>query len=482
MLKGKAIIEMFDAKTGEKVYHQEHNNIVTNAYKKLINPNFISDLGFGGSSVFNIGSISPLAEKIFGGILLFSEQTEANADNFMIKKIDYANFVGCAGSSWGGDSIYRGSYNASESGKQSDNTYKIVFDWASNAGNGKISRVCLCPRYLGNAGLIKDLNDTTNTSLLVDYGQDFASSGALMYKGGYGVHHFHRHNTANYGYFLYSKSTNTNVYVRHSGKKYYFTEITKTNRIGLTEKFETIAPSSKNLEEMNFYTISDTVEVDYSEESAIQDSKYLEYYQGYIYFVTHTVSSGNITFKVFKINASDYTKVESKEYNFTIADLPSSTIYPHFINNKIYFTNTYDYLYIYNLEDGTFKSIQILDNLSITYEAIKFYDTVALIRRNAHDQVAPIFILDSNDNLCRNSLYYNDSNTNYSSINKLNTNNDCLNYPIANETNLYYHSSIGTVEYENQVVMPFVSTINNVDVFYKNNSNTMKITYILEEV
>ena len=37
------------------------------------------------------------------------------------------------------------------------------------------------------------------------------------------------------------------------------------------------------------------------------------------------------------------------------------------------------------------------------------------------------------------------------------------------------------IEYQNQIIMPCLSSINNVNEFIKYNTNTMKITYILED-
>ena len=215
-MKGKAIIQLFD-KDGKEVYKQEHDNIITNAYQKLFNPNFPMDIV--GVYNFRLSSLTPMYKKIFGGIMLFSDNIDANADNFMITKKQYYDFVGNAGSAYAGNSIYRGSFNETESTIDTENKQVImVWDFPSNAANGKIKCIGLCPRFLGNSGLIKDVNDESYTSLICGYGSDFESP-TVEYE--YCTHGFHGQNYSTLGYYLYSKDLNTNVYARVSGKNIY---------------------------------------------------------------------------------------------------------------------------------------------------------------------------------------------------------------------------------------------------------------------
>lgn len=480
MFKGRAIIEMFDSKTGKKVYEQKHDNIITNGYKNYINPGFVPGIGFTNGYQFNLESITPFVEKMFGGLMMFSESRDANPDNFMITKEDYTNFVGHAGNTYSGISTYRGSYNTNESGKISDTEYKLVFDFPSNAGNGKIKNLSLCPRYLGDAGLIKDPNDTTATNLIVNYGDSF-SVGSPIYDNSQGVQYFHRHRNDSYGNYIYSKDSKTNVYCKLDSKKLYFTEITKKDYIGLTEYVNSGYASSVNLEDTNLYKISEPIELDLSTESSVQSPRYFQYYLEHICFVNYKISGENITFKVFYISAKDYTLTESREYTLSITGFNYTKIYPRFIGNKIYFTTTNKILYIYDIKTESFKTIEIPYQGNIYFEAVKWYDTVMLTRRDYKATTNHIYILDSKDNLCLNMILLRSGNEDYPIFGKVNTNNETLLYPLATATSLYYHSQTSLVEYENQIVMPFVCTINNVEEFTKNSSNTLKITYILKE-
>ena len=494
MIKGIATIQLFDAKTGELVYEKEHSNIITNTYKNLLQPNIPLDIGFGNSYKFHLRTLTPLVDKVFGGVLLLAEEKDggASASNILITKRDFANFIGCGGGPGSFNSIYKGNFNEVESGwNEEAKEYKLVWDFPSNAANGKISTICLCPRYLGDNGLKRDPNDTTMTNLVQNYG-DTLGSAVEMYQNSYGIHHFHRHKTNEYGYYLYSKNSRTNVYVNNANNKYTFIEITKKNYIGLTEDVVDSYASSITMNQTNLYSYSDTFEVDYSEDGiTIPSARYLEYYQGYIYFITYTNDSyGKITFKVHKIDATTYSKVDTYECSINIADLGSATLYPRFVNNRIAFTtnrtNFNQYLYVYNLNDLTFKSIEIpLETYGIatsTYlNAIKFYDTIAVVPLDKCLNINPIFVLDVNDSPCYNRLYFENSSSSYHCYEKIHTNDSCLNYPLANASNLYYYSSSdGVINYENQIIMPCVSSINVIDPIVKNSSNVLKISYRLK--
>lgn len=477
MLKGKAIIQLFDKDTGKEIYKQISNNIICNNYKRLIQPNVFLDGNI--SSKVGLGSMTPLWQKMFGGILLFSEKIEPlDVDNFMVTKDMYSSFVGNAGSAWSGNSIFRGSINQAESGPISDTEVKLVFDWNSNAANSsKISAIALCPCFLGDAGLVKDDLDTSNTTLINGYGKDFAINPSISKVGG-GMHYFNRQKVNTYGYYLYSKNSQTNVYVLKDGKKYIFTEIRKKADLGLIDDYY----STGNIEDLNLYT-STNFEIDYSEETSIPDPKFLEYSQGFIYFVNYTNTQGSIVLKVYKINAETYEKVEVKEYSFTIQALGNAALYPRVLFNKVFFTtNGNRYLYIFDLYTESFKSIEIPDTSNF-YDPIKFYDTVMLITRNKHERRTPVFILGGDDNLYKNYLYFDSTDSDYATFNRIFTDDNCLNYPLAHATNSYYHSSTSHLEYPNMVVMPNISSINNLqESIQKNNSNTMKITYYIKQV
>lgn len=493
MIRGRAVIELYDKDTNELIYTQESSNIITNAYKNLLKTNIPLDIGFSNSYKLQLKTLTPLIDKVFGGVLLFSEQKNEDADNFMLTKNDYIedNFLGNSGGLYSGDSTTRGTLNTGESGwNEERKEYTLTWDWPSHAANGKCQCICLTSRHIGNIGLIN--KDTKNTSYLINYGQDLGAENTKMYNNAEGVHHFHSHKVTDsstetgYGYYIYSKNYQTNIYCKKVDNKYQFIEVTKKMTLGLTEDILDTYPSNKRFNDTNLYKYSKIFEVDYTNDGVtLPNAKYLQYYGGNFYFVTYTMETGtkgSIHFKVYKIDAGSYTKTDVREFDIEVAQLAGHTLYPRYIGEKIYFTALDDYLYILDLFNGTWINSKInKDDTSMKFEAIKFYDTVALIPMNESPINIPIYILNGNNKLVKNNLYWGRDNEDYSCFGKINTDDTCLKYPLANASSLYYSSSTNLLEYESQIILPFVSSINNVQEFVKNSSNVLKLRYILSE-
>lgn len=480
MLKGKAIIEMYDKDTNELVYSQESDNIVTDAYKQLIQPNVALDIGFNNENRFNLSSVTPMIDKMFGGVFLMGRQRDPSVYNFMINKYDYNEkvFIGCAGGEYNGESIYRGTINKAESGyNEKTKEYTQVWDFPSNAANGKISSISLVPRYLGNQGLISE--EKTN-SLILPYGNDFEGEAINFVEDG--VHLFHRAETSNFGYYLYSKDKYTNVYCKLVDKKYIFTEVTKRMTLGLRENFKNYSTSTLMTNTSDLYDYK-TYEVDFTSDSSISSlpaARFMQCSGGLIYFVTHTNTKGNLKFNVYKINAETYERVEGfKEVTMNVEELTGKTIYPKIIFDNITFTSG-DYLYILTL-DGIFKSIKI-NNTSTSveeFEVFKFYDTVLVTPyKYIYTGSNTIFILNGEDKLVKNNIDANPGRANCFLFNKINTNDDTLNYPLA-----LVSSASDSMDYESLsvVTLPCLMTINNINEFTKNSSNVLKVRYILKE-
>lgn len=479
MLHGRAKIELFDL-DGKKVYEQEHSNIITNAYKNIITPNFPLDINTNPQYRLSLKNLTPIYSIFFGGILAFSNEIYSNSDNFMIGKEHFYNFVGNAGGSFSGVSKYRGSYNSAESGyNEETNQIKMVWDFPTNACNGKIKTLALCPVWLGNSGLIKDDEDTTITSILNGFGTN-CTDPKVYYKQTYNTHNFPRQNFKEYGYYLFSKDCNTNVYVKSTddGKGYIFTEVKRNFNLGIIDKIiddSTAELDNNNLFEFTQYTLS----YDY----AVQNPLNIQYCEGYIWFIKSTISEDRVVFELHQINPNDYTHVAKAQYTFYISGL--SNIYPRYIDGYIYITSSSDdYLYICNPNKQNFRAAQIGDP-SYTYVAQKFYDTICLIRTSKKETKNPIYFLDSDNMLCKNYFNLQDESSYGSAqaINKFFAKDDVYNYPIANCSTMNVSTSSQTKEYEyqNQIIMPCLSSINNVNEFVKYNTNTMKITYILED-
>lgn len=143
-MKGKTIIELFDAKTNELVKSVENDNMVTNAFRDMIQP--VSPRPF---NVYADGGVD--ITTLFGGLLLFNKELEENADNYY-PPTDTLMVGHGAEVTYSGTDLSMGSYNNSESGKQEDGSYKFVWDFNANQANGEIASVCLTSKKGGLAG------------------------------------------------------------------------------------------------------------------------------------------------------------------------------------------------------------------------------------------------------------------------------------------------------------------------------------------
>ena len=84
MLKGKSVIELTDVHTG-RVEHYEDTNLVTEAVMDVLNCNIrgmlYNSTGFNNSSGDNW--MLPIKKNIMGGILLYQNAIEEQADNIL---------------------------------------------------------------------------------------------------------------------------------------------------------------------------------------------------------------------------------------------------------------------------------------------------------------------------------------------------------------------------------------------------------------
>ena len=149
-LKGHAVIELTDVKTGKKERF-EHDNIVTNAVPEFFN--FWKNLyGWGAMRRHFL----PLCEKMFSGIYLFDDELTESADNKFIPNVATAKLTGYAGHyTSDGQDAQRGSFNFLESGAIT-NGYKLVWDFGTAEANGDIASVALTHGISGYHGYYYD--------------------------------------------------------------------------------------------------------------------------------------------------------------------------------------------------------------------------------------------------------------------------------------------------------------------------------------
>lgn len=176
-MKGKTTIQLFDAKTNKEVQRTVDTNFFTNAYKKYIE-DVLNNFHLPCVGAVDLGrwcSTSP--KDCMRGLLLFDSVFPENADTFFpTTQVE----IGHAGGDYAGTDIYRGDFNASESG-DIENGYRLVWDFATDKANGTIASVCLTTLKGGNNGY---KNQGVNDS---DYGyQGIASGGNPSQINGYG--------------------------------------------------------------------------------------------------------------------------------------------------------------------------------------------------------------------------------------------------------------------------------------------------------
>lgn len=147
-MKGKAILTLCDAGTGDVVKRVEEHNLVTNALQNIFSPpHYMLLHEFNYSKLFTGGL--PLWKDLMAGIVLLGNSRAEDADDFMLDENTVP--VGHAGSEYSGTNVLRGTLNANESGPI-ENGYRFTWDFGTDKANGTISCIGLTSKEFGNAG------------------------------------------------------------------------------------------------------------------------------------------------------------------------------------------------------------------------------------------------------------------------------------------------------------------------------------------
>lgn len=171
-LKGKMVIELTDVNTSE-VETIVKENMVTNAVNNILGLNpmaiFYTEAEYSTGLVWT-GNLLPICPNMIGGILLFPQALEENADNIYVQSdnlpVAYAsNNVNSTANT------ARGSLNLTES-KALDNGYKFVWEFTPSQGNGTISAIALTSAKGGENGFGSSVADASPFLMLkeVDIG------------------------------------------------------------------------------------------------------------------------------------------------------------------------------------------------------------------------------------------------------------------------------------------------------------------------
>ncbi len=173
-LKGSAVIELTNVKTGETEQYEEHN-LVTKALEYLHTP--MGQLKGPCDCTTNSGA-EPVYTYLLGGILLLDSTLEE--DDALVTLPTNVEVVGCAchGQTNTTTSPKRGSYNEAESyltTSSAERSMKFVYDFATNQANGNINCIALSNWKSGWNGFGGN-----------DDHEDTISSGRYNYNLGYG--------------------------------------------------------------------------------------------------------------------------------------------------------------------------------------------------------------------------------------------------------------------------------------------------------
>lgn len=159
-LKGSAVIELTDVKTGKKEV-VKHDNLITNAINDIISTDPLN-LKWGNDTS-QIVEFFPVVSQLIGGIVLFEDALEEDASKYYAPETNRVMGYSDMDVSPGAD-VKRGSLNQTESGWLDNNTgYRFVFDFSTSQGNGHISSMALTSGKMGACGYgSAEYNDYAN--------------------------------------------------------------------------------------------------------------------------------------------------------------------------------------------------------------------------------------------------------------------------------------------------------------------------------
>lgn len=145
MLKGHTKIELTNVHTGEREVVEKHN-LITNNLSNIVN----YYLKHKGTLTGISNEFYPLYDKFMGGIILFNEVLEENADKILLPSTGADSITGYASNVVSaGNDIKKGSRNLTES-TLLDNGFKYIWDFGTSQANGVISAISLCNNGAGD--------------------------------------------------------------------------------------------------------------------------------------------------------------------------------------------------------------------------------------------------------------------------------------------------------------------------------------------
>lgn len=472
-IKGRATIELVNADGTKEVV--KHDNMVTNALADL----FRSYRGevVPGLKLSNLGD--DFVKNFFGGILLFNEKLNTDADDYMIPTTKVTGFAGQT--SYSGLDVARGSCNDAESGLQPDGSYKLVWDFSTAQSNGSIQSVALCPKIMGEIGVsdtIQNSERKTYNDLAFSVDKPYNSNSYLLTDSGgnytAGVNNLYLRIVAVIGDFAYA--------IDNSFTDVYETLVLKLYRFNIG--FKKIGLSSK----IGRATYIDSIDITLPAEmkSVMKKGLSFTYDAEKNVLIAFGLGTYNVTTKqgivYCEINLSDYSVVQKSFANTTPYPIEgsgtissySSTLYVYIDETHIYVIAKVQlvgyYMYIIDRNDNTNINV-------VTYagEALVCKSIIPMYRNKN------VFVFATNGSDGNYEIYVVDKKTGVAKKTNSKTFGRVCSPLRINDA--VFAKLDGYLGY--RIVMnPFIlTTKNNLDeTITKTSSQTMKITYTLTEV
>ena len=471
-IKGRATIELVNA-DGTKEF-VKHDNMVTNALADL----FRSYRGevVPGLKLSNLGD--DFVKNFFGGILLFNEKLNTDADDYMIPTMKVTGFAGQT--SYSGLDVARGSCNDTESGLQPDGSYKLVWDFSTAQSNGSIQSVALCPKIMGEIGVSDTIQNSERkmyNDLAFSTNNPYDGNGYLLKENGYtaGGYNSYLRIVAVIGDFAYA--------IDNSFSDVYKSLVLKLYRFNIG--FKKIGLSSK----IGRATYIDSIDITLPAEmkSVMQKGLSFTYDAEKNVLIAFGLGTYNVTTKqgivYCEINLSDYSVVQKSFANTTPYSIEgyginnsgdSDTFYVYIDETHIYVIAKVQlvgyYMYIIDRNDNTNINV-------VTYagEALVCKNIIPMYRNKN------VFVFATNGSSGIYEIYVVDKKTGVAKkTNSRSFGNVCSPLRI----NDAVFAKIDRLLGYRIVINPFIlTTKNNLDeTITKTSSQTMKITYTLTEV
>lgn len=471
-IKGRATIELVNADGTKEVV--KHDNMVTNALADL----FRSYRGevVPGLKLSKLGD--DFVKNFFGGILLFNEKLNTDADDYMIPTTKVTGFAGQT--SYSGLDVARGSCNDTESGLQPDGSYKLVWDFSTAQSNGSIQSVALCPKIMGEIGVSDTIQNSEKkfyNDLAFSANNPYDGNGYLLVdsSGNYtaGVYNSYLRIVAVIGDFAYAIDTSfTDVYKTLVLKLYRF-------NIG----FKKLGLSSK----IGRATYIDSIDITLPAEmkSVIKKGLSFTYDAEKNVLIAFGLGTYNVTTKqgivYCEINLSDYSVVQKSFANTTpysiegtgVTSGNSDNLYVYIDETHIYVMAKVQlvgyYMYIIDRNDNTNINV-------VTYagEALVCKIIIPMYRNKN------VFVFSVTNSSGDYEIYVVDKKTGVAK--KTNSKDFGVCSPL--RINDAVFAKLDRYLGYRIVMNPFIlTTKNNLDeTITKTSSQTMKITYTLTEV